>query len=661
MSGGPLVSSSGHRWIRALLAATATACAFLAAAPAAGALETTLGSKLEDAYETTFGGAAITAYQEAAPSETLLAPGPGTITSWSVRSGDSGAEYELRILRPAAGGELTAVGTSTAHSVPNSNNEVRGPFAVSLSVKAGDLIALHVIKGQGAPINNVAAPAADELNYLEDPFANGITKKPVLEPLHGGSQELLVSADFKAGGPVNTALPQIAGEPQVGSPLTATEGSWEGASTFAYQWLRCLGASCEPIAGATSSTYTPTSTDEGKQIAVVVTATGEGGKTSAQSAATDGVKPGAAPPPANTALPQVSGEARETETLTGTIGSWAGGPTSFAEQWMRCATASGTNCSPIPGASSLTYVPVRADVGSTLRLRVTATNGVGPTSAESAPTKIVQPLVIKAILTASPAVYFCTGNPVEFNGSASKTPNPPIVSYRFTYIEFPIQAGLLILGGPGALEEFLSKLPVKELASGPNPILTQTFTWNKIATEEETNGPYVGQPWRDPVQVTMTVTDLAGGKSSASVTLIPAQTSAIEPRTKCPKTTLVRFLPSVIAGHINVLLSGSSVATTMTCKSAVPCAGSVSVLAARGPLAVRASGAKAKRKPTILARPTFFSIRQRHKATIRAPLTRTGHALLKRGHPVHAIVQLTSVTPAGARSTRSIHVTLTRR
>src|SRR6185312_8328872 len=245
MSGGSLSGGSRRRWAAAPAALLLALCAALVLAPAAGA-DATLGSTLEDSYEATFGGTGITAYQEAAPSESLVAPGPGTITSWSVRSGDSGAEYELRVLRPAAGGELTAVSTSAPQSVPNSNNAKRGPFAVALPVKAGDLIGLYVIKGLGAPIDNSVSAASDELNYVGDPFPNGATKKPELEPLHGGSQELLLSATFKSGGPVNTSPPVITGEAGVGLLLTASEGSWEGASTFAFQWLRCLGA-CEAI------------------------------------------------------------------------------------------------------------------------------------------------------------------------------------------------------------------------------------------------------------------------------------------------------------------------------------------------------------------------------------------------------------------------------
>lgn len=99
----------------------------------------------------------------------------------------------------------------------------------------------------------------------------------------------------------------------------------------------------------------------------------------------------------------------------------------------------------------------------------------------------------------------------------------------------------------------------------------------------------------------------------------------------------------------------------MSCKSTVPCAGSVTVLAARGPLALRAKRTPAKSKQLLLARTTFFSIGRKRSATVRAPLTHAGRTLLKRGRSVRAIVQLTSVSPAGSKSTRSIRVTLTRR
>lgn len=237
---------------RRRICAISFACActlVLMTATASASADTTLGSGLEDGYDSTFGGTpGITVYQVAAPGETLTVPANGTISSWSVRSGDMNAEYRLRIVRPAGGGKYAAVGTSAAQRVPDSGDAVRGPFAVSLPVRAGDRIALDVIAGAGAPINNVLAPIADELDYFADPFIDGAEQNPVLTPPLGGSQELLLQANFKpeAASPPseptpqpalqNTSPPQIAGTPKAGQTLTCNPGSWLGSPSFTYQW-----------------------------------------------------------------------------------------------------------------------------------------------------------------------------------------------------------------------------------------------------------------------------------------------------------------------------------------------------------------------------------------------------------------------------------------
>ncbi len=66
----------------------------------------------------------------------------------------------------------------------------------------------------------------------------------------------------------NTAVPTIAGTPQVGTPLTVRPGTWQPAATLSYQW-RANGAA---IAGATAATYTPTVAQRRMKISVTVTA-----------------------------------------------------------------------------------------------------------------------------------------------------------------------------------------------------------------------------------------------------------------------------------------------------------------------------------------------------------------------------------------------------
>jgi hypothetical protein len=74
--------------------------------------------------------------------------------------------------------------------------------------------------------------------------------------------------------------------------------------------------------------------------------------------------------------------------LTAQNGTWANEPTSFTYAWQRC-DSSGGKCAPISGATAQTYTLVAADVGSTLRVEVTAANTAGSASATSLQTAVV--------------------------------------------------------------------------------------------------------------------------------------------------------------------------------------------------------------------------------------------------------------------------------
>lgn len=101
--------------------------------------------------------------------------------------------------------------------------------------------------------------------------------------------------------------------------------------------------------------------------------------------------------PSNTAPPAIAGSPAQGQTLTAATGTWAGSPSSYAYQWRRCDSSGGA-CADLADATGQDYVPGAADVGSTLRVSVTAANLAGSASAVSAPTGVIQPA---ATLTAS--------------------------------------------------------------------------------------------------------------------------------------------------------------------------------------------------------------------------------------------------------------------
>jgi hypothetical protein len=189
--------------------------------------------------------------------------------------------------------------------------------------------------------------------------------------------------------PKNTTPPSIAGTAAEGELLTASAGGWGGypAPSFGYQWERCdaSGGGCVAIEGVSEATYSVGAADVGSTLVVVVTATNGSGSVSAESAPTAVVTG----PPVNTALPSIAGSAARGQVISASTGGWGGYPApSFGYQWERCGV-SGGGCVAIEGASEATYSVGAADVGSTLVVVVTGTNGSGSVSAESAPTAVV--------------------------------------------------------------------------------------------------------------------------------------------------------------------------------------------------------------------------------------------------------------------------------
>jgi hypothetical protein len=111
------------------------------------------------------------------------------------------------------------------------------------------------------------------------------------------------------------------------------------------------------------------------------------------------VAPPVVAPPTNSAPPLISGSAAVGQSLSTTTGTWTGSPTSFAYSWQRCDSA-GSACVALSAASTSAYAVSTADVGFTIRAKVTATSPGGATVAASAATAVVA-APVAAVATSS--------------------------------------------------------------------------------------------------------------------------------------------------------------------------------------------------------------------------------------------------------------------
>ena len=93
--------------------------------------------------------------------------------------------------------------------------------------------------------------------------------------------------------------------------------------------------------------------------------------------------------PNNLTPPSIAGDPVLGQTLTADPGFWSGTqPITFTYQWRSC-NRQGGGCQNIAGANARTYSLKQSDVGTTLRVRVTARNSVGTREVTSVPTAVI--------------------------------------------------------------------------------------------------------------------------------------------------------------------------------------------------------------------------------------------------------------------------------
>jgi surface antigen len=166
------------------------------------------------------------------------------------------------------------------------------------------------------------------------------------------------SAVVAGGTLTRRSAPTVSGTPRVGSPLTASPGTWSPAATVSYQWY----ADRRAVAGATARTFTPSWRERGATIRVRVTARRDGYTSmTATSASTRAVATGRID--VSTA-PRVTGSPNVGTVLRLSPGTYSPADASLRVQWLR-------DGKPIARATGRTRTVSAADVGRRLSVRVT--------------------------------------------------------------------------------------------------------------------------------------------------------------------------------------------------------------------------------------------------------------------------------------------------
>jgi hypothetical protein len=178
--------------------------------------------------------------------------------------------------------------------------------------------------------------------------------------------------------PNYTGTVTITGNAWAGQILTANTSGLGGSGTISYQWIRC--GSPDISIGANSATYTLVEADIGSTIKFQASRSGTSGITEESN-------------PTAIILPQLTGSVTITgntwvgQTLTANIGS-LGGSGDISYQWVRGTTN-------ISGAINSTYTLVEADMGNTIKVRVSRSERGG--TVESTATAAVLPVLTGSV------------------------------------------------------------------------------------------------------------------------------------------------------------------------------------------------------------------------------------------------------------------------
>ena len=397
------------------------------------------------------GGSAITGYKIEVSSDggsswsDLVANTSNTTTTYAhtgLASGDT-RHYRVSAINTNGTGvpsnvDSATTGTSVPGAPTGLTATASGATQIDLSWSApastgGSAITGYRIEvspnGTSGWTDQVANTNSTATTYAHTGLAAGDTRHYRVSAINAvGTSDASDSDDTTTASPntAATGAPTITGTAAVGQPLAVdltgiADADGLTSVSYAYQWIRVDGTEAD-IAGENSTTYTLVDADLGTTLKVRVSFTDDASNSETlTSAATATV--GAAGNTAATGAPTITGTAEVGETLTAvTTGiADADGLTSptYTYQWIRVDGAEAD----IAGENSTTYTLVDADLGTTLKVRVSftddASNSETLTSAATATVgaTATAPTVSNVAVTSTPAsgtTYYLAGEAIEF-------------------------------------------------------------------------------------------------------------------------------------------------------------------------------------------------------------------------------------------------------
>jgi concanavalin A-like lectin/glucanase superfamily protein len=230
-------------------------------------------------------------------------------------------------------------------------------------------------------------------------------------------------------------------------------------------------------------------------------------------------------PPINTVKPTVSGAAQVGQTLTASPGNWDGTPTiTFAYQWEAC----NPGCSAINGATSSTHVVASGELGMTLRVVVTATNGVGSATATSNQTAAVVGASAAPVNSAPPTITGTAQSGQTLNATTGTWTGSQPMTFSYKWERCPATGACTTVGGTTSSYTLVdadvgSTIQVSVTASNSGGSATATSNRTAAVTAAPANPAGLVALWRMDETSGTTMRDAVGTHNGTTQNVQVAQ------------------------------------------------------------------------------------------------------------------------------------------